>query len=218
MGSIWPIHDPNYIVRRTIVRCIGATKLSLKHILERTRDIDEHVRRAAFKFMAETVHIKLKTISQREGVLKRGLGDRNDNVKQVVEKELIPARLRLNHVSNNHIVQLLHHLDVGNSDQDMKRGSGTKSAQAGALYVLFQDNPHKELVNSFQYLDNDKLIPVDKLTAETAMYWRVLAENLAAKALQECPDSGALWADEIASAPRPAAAPRSSRATGRGSL
>ena len=130
-------------------------------------------------FMAETLHIKSLTISQREGVLKRGLGDRNENVKQVVEKELIPARLRLNHVSNNHIVQLLHHLDVGNSDQDMKRGSGTKSAQAGALYVLFQDNPHKELVNSFQYLDNDKLIPVDKLTAETAMYWRVLAEYLA---------------------------------------
>ena len=53
-GSIWPIHDPNYIVRRTIVCCIGATKLSLKHILERTRDIDKHIRRAAYKFMAET--------------------------------------------------------------------------------------------------------------------------------------------------------------------
>ena len=175
-------HDPNNIVRRTIVRCIGATKLTLKHILERTRDIDEHVRRAAYKFMAEKVHIKSLTISQREGVLKRGLGDRNENVKKVVEKEMIPAWLRL---SNNNIVQLLHHLDVGNSDQDIKPGSGSKSAQAGALYVLFQDSPYKELVNSFQYLDNDKLIPVDKLTAETAMYWRVLAEYLAEQSAEE---------------------------------
>ena len=175
-------HDPNNIVRRTIVRCIGATKLTLKHILERTRDIDEHVRRAAYKFMSEKVHIKSLTISQREGVLKRGLGDRNENVKKVVEKEMIPAWLRL---SNNNIVKLLHHLDVGNSDQDIKPGSGTKSPQAGALYVLFKDSPYKDLVSSFQYMDNDKLIPVDKLTAETAMYWRVLAEYLAEQSAEE---------------------------------
>ena len=70
--------------------------------------------RAAYKFLAEKVHIKSLTIFQREGVLKRGLGDRNENVRKVVEKEMIPAWLRL---SNNNIVQLLHHLDVGNSDQ-----------------------------------------------------------------------------------------------------
>jgi hypothetical protein len=35
----------------------------------------------------------------------------------VVEKELIPSWLRL---SNHNIVQLLHHLDVGNSDQEIK--------------------------------------------------------------------------------------------------
>jgi pre-mRNA-processing factor 6 len=33
---------------------------------------------------------------------------------------------------------------------------------------------------------------------------RKLGENLSAKALQECPESGELWADEIANAPRPA--------------
>jgi hypothetical protein len=40
-------HDPNNVVRRTIVRCIGSTRLTLPYILERTRDTDEHVRRAA---------------------------------------------------------------------------------------------------------------------------------------------------------------------------
>ena len=147
--------------------------MTLPHILERTRDVDEHVRRAAYKFLAEKVHIKSLTISQREGVLKRGLGDRNEVVRKVVEKEMIPAWLRL---SNNNIVQLLHHLDVGNSDQDSKPGN--KSAPAGALYTMFHDTPLRELINSFQYLDVDKLIPLDKLTPETAMYWRVLAEFL----------------------------------------
>ena len=78
--------------------------MTLPHILERTRDVDEHVRRAAYKFLAEKVHIKSLTISQREGVLKRGLGDRNEVVRKVVEKEMIPAWLRL---SNNNIVQQL---------------------------------------------------------------------------------------------------------------
>eukprot|EP00090_Calanus_glacialis_P042984 TRINITY_DN7612_c0_g1_i1.p1 TRINITY_DN7612_c0_g1~~TRINITY_DN7612_c0_g1_i1.p1 ORF type:complete len:1486 (-),score=621.94 TRINITY_DN7612_c0_g1_i1:145-4602(-) len=167
-------HDPNNVVRRTIVRCIGATRLTLPHILERTRDTDEHVRRAAYKFLAEKVHIKSLTIGQREGVLGRGLGERSEAVRRVVEKEMIPGWLRL---SNNNIVQLLHHLDVGNSDQDTKQGA--KSAPAGALNVLFMDTPYKELVNSFQYLDTDKLIPYEKLTPETAMYWRVLAEFFA---------------------------------------
>ena len=68
--------------------------------MERSRDTDEHVRRAAYKFLAEKVHIKSPTI---------GLGERNETVKIVVEKEMFPEWLRL---SNNNIVQLLHHLDV----------------------------------------------------------------------------------------------------------
>ena len=167
-------HDPNNVVRRTIVRCIVATRLTLPHILERTRDTDEHVRRAAYKFLAEKVHIKSLTIEQREGVLGRGLGDRSKAVRRVVEKEMIPGWLRL---SNNNIVQLLHHLDVGNSDQGTKQGA--KNAPVGALNVLFMDTPYKELVASFQYQDTDKLIPYEKLTPETAMYWRVLAEFFA---------------------------------------
>ena len=74
-------HDPNNVVRITIVRCIVATRLTLPHILERTRDTDEHVRRVAYKFLAEKVHIKSLTIEQREGVLGRGLGDRSKAVR-----------------------------------------------------------------------------------------------------------------------------------------
>ena len=54
------------------------------------------------------------TIGQRKAVLSRGLGERSEAVRRVVEKEMIPGWLRLSH---NNIVQLLHHLDVGKSDQ-----------------------------------------------------------------------------------------------------
>ena len=47
--------DPSAIVRRTIVKCIGAARLTLTHVVKRTLDIDEHVRRAAYKFIADKV-------------------------------------------------------------------------------------------------------------------------------------------------------------------
>ena len=40
-------------------------------------------RRAAYKFLAEKVHIKSLTIGQREGLLQRGLGERSEAVRKV---------------------------------------------------------------------------------------------------------------------------------------
>ena len=80
--------DPSPIVRRTVVRCIGASKLTLPHILKRTRDVDEGVRKATFKFIADKIHIKSLTIGQREQVLQRGLSDRSEGVKMIVERDL----------------------------------------------------------------------------------------------------------------------------------
>jgi condensin complex subunit 3 len=75
-------------VRRTVVRCIGATRLTLPHILKRTKDVDESVRKAAFKFIADKIHIKSLTIAQREQVIQRGLSDRKEGVKSIVERDL----------------------------------------------------------------------------------------------------------------------------------
>ncbi len=47
--------DPSPVVRRTVVRVIGATRLTLPHVIKRTKDVDESVRKAAFKFIAEKV-------------------------------------------------------------------------------------------------------------------------------------------------------------------
>ena len=80
--------DPSPMVRRAIVRCIGATRVTLPHVLKRTLDVDEKVRKAAYKFIADKVHIKSLTISRREEIVRRGLTDRNENVRNVVAKDL----------------------------------------------------------------------------------------------------------------------------------
>ena len=80
--------DPSPMVRRAIVRCIGATKVTLPIVLRRTLDVDENVRKAAYKFIADKVHIRSLTISRREEIIRRGLTDRNEGVRNVVAKDL----------------------------------------------------------------------------------------------------------------------------------
>lgn len=159
--------DPSALVRRAIVKCIGATRFTLGHVLKRTLDVDETVRKAAYKFIADKVHIRSLTIGQREEVVRRGLTDRSPLVQQVVAKDVVPAWLRL---CNESVLELLHALDVGNSD-----GKTAKEV----LSVLFQGVPYKELLDAFNYVDPaTKLVPLNKLTPETATYWKNLAQFL----------------------------------------
>ena len=160
--------DPSPVVRKAIVRCIGATRYTLPHVIKRTMDVDENVRKVAYKFIADKVHIRSLSITKREEIIRRGLTDRNENVRNVVAKELVPAWLRF---CNESIVELLYALDpVGNSDSETPKE---------VLSVLFQGVPFDELVNAFQYLDHgNRLIPLNKLSPETATYWRNLASYL----------------------------------------
>ena len=99
--------DPSPIVRKAIVRCIGATRLTLPHVIKRTLDIDENVRKVAYKFIADKVHIRSLTIAKREEIIRRGLNDRNENVRNVVSKDMVPSWLRF---CNENIVELLYAL------------------------------------------------------------------------------------------------------------
>ncbi len=80
-------------------------------------------------------------------------------------------------------MELLYALDIGNSSDDGKVASD-------ALKVLFRGLPFNELPDGFNYIDNNCLVPYEKLTTETACYWRHLtaflhAEGAAAADLAE---------------------------------
>ena len=49
--------DPSAQVRRSVVKVIGATRQTLPYVLKRTKDADETVRKAAFKYVAEKVKL-----------------------------------------------------------------------------------------------------------------------------------------------------------------
>ena len=79
---------------------------------------------------------------------------------------LVPAWLRL---CNDNIVELLYALDVGISDGKIA---------SDVLNVLFKSIPFRELTENFNYIDNNKLIPFEKLTPETAVYWKNVTKYL----------------------------------------
>lgn len=69
--------DPNYQVRLQCLKSLVPTKKTLSAIVERTRDVNDTVRRLAYNNIAEKVSVKAFTISQRLRLLQNGLNDRS---------------------------------------------------------------------------------------------------------------------------------------------
>nr|XP_020665498.1 condensin complex subunit 3 [Pogona vitticeps]XP_020665499.1 condensin complex subunit 3 [Pogona vitticeps] len=161
-------NDSNSEVRRAVLSCICPSPKTLSKIIGRTMDVKETVRKLAYQVLAEKVHMKALTIAQRVKLLQRGLNDRSEAVKEVVQKQLLQAWICL--VEGN-VLELLHRLDV----------ESCPDTGISALNAIFSLSPPNDLIKHFSDLDDRKLIPIEKLTAENALFWRALSEYLKLK-------------------------------------
>ncbi|KAJ7327177.1 hypothetical protein JRQ81_016936 [Phrynocephalus forsythii] len=112
--------------------------------------------------------MKALTIAQRVKLLQQGLNDRSESVKEVVQKQLLQAWLRL---ADGNVLELLHRLDV----------ESCPDIASPALNAIFSLSPLNDLIKHFSDLNDRKVIPVEKLTAENALFWRALSEYLKSK-------------------------------------
>ncbi|KAH0515794.1 Condensin complex subunit 3 [Microtus ochrogaster] len=161
-------NDSNSEVRRAVLSCIAPSAKTLPKIVGRTKDVKEAVRKLAYQVLAEKVHIRAMSIAQRVLLLQQGLNDRSDAVRQAVQKHLLQGWLRF---TEGNILELLHRLDVENSFD----------VAVSVLNSLFSVTPLSELVGICKNNDDRKLIPVETLTPELALYWRTLCEYLKSK-------------------------------------
>ncbi|KAG8510326.1 Condensin complex subunit 3, partial [Galemys pyrenaicus] len=161
-------NDSNPEVRRAVLSCIGPSAKTLPKIVGRTKDVKEAVRKLAYQVLAEKVHMRAMSIAQRVMLLQQGLSDRSDAVKQAMQKHLLQGWLRF---TEGNILELLHRLDVENSSE----------VAVSVLNALFSVTPLNELTEICKNNDGRKLIPVETLTSEIALYWRVLCEYLKSK-------------------------------------
>ncbi|XP_076992611.1 condensin complex subunit 3 [Tamandua tetradactyla] len=161
-------NDSNSEVRRAVLSCIAPSAKTLPKIVGRTKDVKEAVRKLAYQVLAEKVHMRAMSIAQRVMILQQGLNDRSDAVKQAMKKHLLQGWLRF---TEGDILEFLHRLDVENSSE----------VAITVLNALFSVTPLNELVGVCKNNDGRKLIPVEILTPEIALYWRVLCEYLKLK-------------------------------------
>ncbi|KAM6440516.1 condensin complex subunit 3 isoform 2-T3 [Liasis olivaceus] len=181
--------DSSPEVRRAVLSCIGPSVKTLSKIIGRTMDVKDTVRKLAYQVLAEKVHVKALTIAQRVKLLQQGLNDRSECVKEVVRKQLLQAWLRL---TEGNVLELLHHLDVESCPE----------VGAPALDAMFSLSPLHDLIKNFSELDDRKTIPIEKLTAEGALYWKTLCKYLKSKEeefLEHVLPEPAIYADYLLS-------------------
>ncbi|XP_048851704.1 condensin complex subunit 3 isoform X2 [Brienomyrus brachyistius] len=156
-------NDTNSEVRRAVLSCIAPCAQTLPKIMRRTRDVKEAVRKLAYQVLAEKVHVRALSIAQRVNLLRQGLNDVSEAVKEVVQKMLLPAWLRL---LQGDVLELLHRLDVEDCSE----------VAISALNCIFSLSSPGDLLQDRINLDSRKLMPVETLTCENVLYWRALCE------------------------------------------
>jgi hypothetical protein len=102
--------DSSKDVRKFVLASMEVTKVTLPHLLERVRDVNDDVRRFAFKVIAEKVELKLLSIKQRAELVRHGLTDRTPAVKATCA-ELI-ASAWLEKAMGGDVLRLLDALDA----------------------------------------------------------------------------------------------------------
>ncbi|XP_019408832.1 PREDICTED: condensin complex subunit 3 isoform X2 [Crocodylus porosus] len=161
-------NDTNSEVRRAVLSCIAPSAQTLPKIVGRTMDVKEVVRKLAYEVLAEKVPMEILSIAQRVKLLQQGLNDRSDAVKEVVKKKLLQSWLR---VTEGDVLELLLRLDVEDCPE----------VAVPMLNAMFSLSSISDLVQNCKNLDSRKMIPVEELTAENALYWRSLCEYLKSK-------------------------------------
>uniref|UniRef100_W5M685 Non-SMC condensin I complex, subunit G n=1 Tax=Lepisosteus oculatus TaxID=7918 RepID=W5M685_LEPOC len=161
-------NDSNPEVRRAALSCIAPCAKTLPKIVKRTRDVKESVRKLAYQVLAEKVHVRALSIAQRVKLLEQGLNDRSEAVREVVQKKLLQAWLRL---SQGNVLELLYRLDVENCPE----------AAVAALNAMFSLSSVDDLLKDCENLDSRKLISAENLTCENTLYWRALCEYVKSK-------------------------------------
>ncbi|KAL0123746.1 hypothetical protein PUN28_005921 [Cardiocondyla obscurior] len=158
------LKDPNADVRKAVLTTMGKNQKTLQAALTRTRDIDDSVRKKAYEFISK-ITVRSLTIEQRERLLKDGLEDRSESVRTCVSNVLLPSWLRY---YKGEYLNLIHALDGG---------LGTETATS-ALQILFKNADLTNLLEQVPLDKDSKLIPLNNLTIENALYWKCVIQHL----------------------------------------
>ncbi|ESO01922.1 hypothetical protein HELRODRAFT_161124 [Helobdella robusta] len=165
--------DKNHEVRKAVLSSIAVCMKTLEPILKRTRDVNHQVRRMAFKIITENVNVKILTIAQRVSLIRKGLKDNNDQIRDVCTNIMIQSWYRM---MDQDIFKLLSVLFCQNYVDECSEL---------LLKVFFDKKTAQQLVDEFTLLDERHCIPLDKMTCENVLYWQVLCQHIRSMGAKE---------------------------------
>lgn len=157
-------------MRKAVVERIGPNTSTLSPLVERTLDVDENVRAAAFTRCSQINPERLK-ISNRQRILRCGFTEKNPSVKRIFIDQLLPSWLRF---FNGDIIQFFKKLNLDADEEDLEQ---TFTLYKNLMDVLCKKNTFDEMTSHLK-LNGEKLVIVEELTFEMVSYWNLLVGYL----------------------------------------
>ncbi|XP_065086387.1 condensin complex subunit 3 [Ochlerotatus camptorhynchus] len=163
--------DPSPKVRQTIISSLGRNYRTIPYIIERLWDVEERVRRHTYMQMS-SYPVKQYKVAQRLTFLEQGLNDHSEAVRKVVKNVMIPQWFES---YQKDYVAFVKALKIDADEKELERFRNTGKL---ALFEIFSKYGINDAMTVLGLREDDKTVPLENLTIETAICWQALLEFL----------------------------------------
>lgn len=165
--------DPSHKVRLSVLSCIEPCESTISGIIEKTRDVQALIRKAAYIKLATLDAKNLLTSEQRLMILKDGLNDKNHFVRKVVESRLILSWLK---AYEDDIFLFLKDFDTESDIEDIEKIVNIILQHYLTQKCVDFGTKLHSLVFNFKkkHLDKKKLIYPQHFNSKKVFLWRLL--------------------------------------------
>ena len=182
-------------VRKAILGSLAISDHTIPHVVERTRDAADDVRRVAYLALAGKVPVASVTIALRASAVRRGLAERSPSVRAAAVEMLKRWHLAF----EGDALALLAALDAESERGGRRGGQGAhrvrkdQARRGGCLRRRRRAPRRGRAATPPRRARGGRADPSVLMTPEAAVYWRVVCEALHASATQ----SGATAASAV---------------------
>ncbi|XP_023312044.1 condensin complex subunit 3 isoform X1 [Anoplophora glabripennis] len=168
--------EANPLIRKEVVKRIAPNSVTISKISERIRDVDGHVRVAAYSRCAD-IGPRLFKIITRQQILQCGFNDDSEQVRTVFLEKLFPKWLS---AYNDNFLEFLRSLKLDADENDI---INTQKISEKVMEVFFSISTIKNIIDVLP-IHNEKLVPLNNLTSEVVAYWCIVT-----RFLRNCPET-----------------------------
>ena len=167
--------EKNKDVRKSILGSLAISDYTIPHVVERTRDASEDVRRVAFLALTSKVPVASVSIALRAAAVRRGLAERSDAVRGAA----IDMLKRWLDAFEGDVLALVAALDA-ESNEDAAASAVRALIECGRVKLndVAQSVPDGVAAGGGLRRASD----AELMSPEAAVYWRVVCEELHAAA------------------------------------